>query len=416
MFKDYDKYLSKSIEVYLFVLMIVFILKLVGLDYFALAVDNPIMIKIDKIFSNLILQNVLYFILLISFQYLMLSSVCKDNSKNFKIMTVISMPFTYLLQMTKTKIISHDVITMILELLYLYLIVFIYNYRYKKMSTKKLTIRFFIIILLNYLFQVLSVLTRYRYSIRYINDFIPNTILNLDYLLLLLIMQNLTVNREGAVNLCYQAEVGSFSLKKINLKKSLTKLRKRFQSNLKKFKSKEKVEKLSIIIYLVLSLIWNVFTVVLILIVAKINDTFIECLFILTSFWLSKGKFGKPFHFNSMALCFVVSNLTYYFLDRITTPLGISIFIPILLGVGLSYVTSKFVKKTYKPLYRGMPIDLFEETITKVVDKGSTKYKVCYDFYIENKSDLSLSFQYNYSVSGIRKIKDRINEKIKGLE
>ena len=62
-----------------------------------------------------------------------------------------------------------------------------------------------------------------------------------------------------------------------------------------------------------------------------------------------------------------------------------------------------------------MPEDLFEETILKVTDKGSVKYKVCYDFYIGKESDVSLSFKYNYSVAGIRKIKDRINEKIKGL-
>ena len=116
-----------------------------------------------------------------------------------------------------------------------------------------------------------------------------------------------------------------------------------------------------------------------------------------------------------MMICFIVSNLTYYFLNRVTTPLGISIIIPILLGVGLSYVTSKFVKKTYKPLYRGMPKDLFEETILQVTEKDSDKYNICYEFYIDKKSDLSLSYKYNYTVSGIRKIKDRINEKIKRL-
>ena len=116
-----------------------------------------------------------------------------------------------------------------------------------------------------------------------------------------------------------------------------------------------------------------------------------------------------------MIQCFIISNLTYYTLNRITTPLGISIFIPILLGVGLSYVTSKLVKKTYKKLYKGMPKELFDETILKIVDKDSVKYKICYGFYINKKSDLSLSFEYNYSIAGIRKIKDRINDKIKEL-
>jgi len=160
---------------------------------------------------------------------------------------------------------------------------------------------------------------------------------------------------------------------------------------------------------------WNVFTIFVVLFIAKLNHTFIECIFILTSFWLSKKVFGKAFHLSSMIQCFIVSNLSYYFLNRITTPLGISIFVPILLGVGLSYVTSKLVKKTYKPLYKGIPENVFEETILKVVEKDSMKYKICYDFYIEGKSDLSLTFKYNYSLAGIRKIRMRVNDKIREL-
>ena len=47
MFKDYDKYLSASLKVYLFVLVCVLILKLVGLDYFGIEVNNPTMLKIS---------------------------------------------------------------------------------------------------------------------------------------------------------------------------------------------------------------------------------------------------------------------------------------------------------------------------------------------------------------------------------
>ena len=209
----------------------------------------------------------------------------------------------------------------------------------------------------------------------------------------------------------FREQVGLFSLKKINLKNSLKTLRR----NLHNFKALSKQDKLSIIIYLFFSLLWNTLSIVIILLVANLNDTFIECLFILTSFWLSKGKFGKAFHLSSMTKCFIVSNISYYVLNRITTPLGISILVPIMLGVALSYVTSKLVKKTYKPLYRGMPKETFEETILKIVDKDSLKYKICYDFYINKKSDLSLSMKYNYSVVGIRKIKSRINDKIKEL-
>ena len=62
-----------------------------------------------------------------------------------------------------------------------------------------------------------------------------------------------------------------------------------------------------------------------------------------------------------------------------------------------------------------MPEELFDDTILNVVEKNSTKYRICYEFYIEKESDVSLSFKYNYSVPGIRKIKDRVNKKIEEL-
>ena len=51
MFKDYNKYLSVSLKVYLFVLIIVFILKVVGLDYFGLDINNPTLVKASNFFK-----------------------------------------------------------------------------------------------------------------------------------------------------------------------------------------------------------------------------------------------------------------------------------------------------------------------------------------------------------------------------
>ena len=48
MFKDYNKYLKASLRVYIFVLIIVFIMKLVGLDYFGLETSNPIIVKMNN--------------------------------------------------------------------------------------------------------------------------------------------------------------------------------------------------------------------------------------------------------------------------------------------------------------------------------------------------------------------------------
>lgn len=402
MFKDYDKYLSTSIKVYLFVLVCVLIMKMVGLDYFGLDINNPTIIELEKLMSkSWIIRDVVYFSQLLFTEFIMLRLFCNTTDKKLTVIFLINIIPLYILEIYKIKVFGS--FSMIIEIIYFIILCKIFS---KKIKVKR-------IILLNLLFitfQAVSSITRFRYSIEYVNQVIPNLILNLDYIIILIIIYKLNFMK-GDGNKCYQEAHSSFSLKRLNLKNLLQKLQKNYHN----FKKQDKVSKLTHIIYFILSLFWNILSVVVILFVARLNDTFIECIFILTSFWLSKKSFGKAFHLPSMSQCFIVSNLSYYILNRLTTPLGISIVVPILLGVGLSYVTSKLVKKTYKPLYRGMPEELFEETILKVVDKDSTKYKICYDFYIKKKSIISLSIKYNYTEAGIRKIKERVNDSIKRL-
>lgn len=404
MFKDYDKYLSTTLKVYLFVLIVIFIMKIVGVDYFGLDIQNQIIINIDNVMQNQILRNIVYFILIMIYQYLMVGMI---TNKNIIKPTIYSIPFTFIFNGYIKPIIPYAYITTLIEILYLFILCSLING-----ISKEKTKRFFEVILLSFIFQALSKITRYKMSAYYIRSISINILLNFDYMIMM-IMSYKIYKMKGERKLCqiFQVEVGSYLQKKLNLKKLLKNLHQYYLN----FKKQNKETKLTIIIYLILSLIWNLFTIFIVLLIATLNHTFIECIFILTSFWLSKRVFGKPFHLSSMLHCFIISNLTYYFLNRITTPLGISILIPIMLGVGLSYVTSKLVKKTYKPLYRGMPEELFEETILKVVDKDSIKYKICYESYILNKSDLSISFKYNYSLDNINKIKTRINNKIKKL-
>ena len=404
MFKDYDKYLTTSLKVYLFVLVVIFIMKMVGLDYFGLDVNNINILKLNKFLYSTKLVYVIDFISLYLMLYIYIAIVCKD--KNVKIVALIFTTVEVIIQFVLVKIDMVNELKSILDILIMFIAPMIYK---RKIIIKKSIIMIFLITL----YQAISVIIRGQ---AYTSNFtckIIDLLLNLDQMLLLIITFKLYFMK-GDVKICHQ-EVGLSLLKKINLKKLLKKLQKNLHNSIKQFKEQDKVTKISNIIYFILSLIWNSLSLILILFVARLNDSFIECIFILTSFWLSKGKFGKPFHLKSMTHCFIVSNLTYYVLNRITTPLGISIIIPIMLGVGLSYVTSKLVKKTYKPLYRGMPEDLFEETILKVTDKDSDKYAICYDFYINKKSTVALSIKYNYSEAGIRKIKDRINNKIKEL-
>lgn len=409
MFKDYNKYLSASLKVYLFVLIIIFILKLVGLDYFGLTNDAGIFGKINSILPNDALYNIYSYLLLYFNTFIIISISCNDNSSKLRLYVILTYPISFFISILPYFLTS-TIIYFIINFVYLLIMCLIYN-RFK--NIKQVVKRNAIFSILNFIYQFISVITRNATINNIENSFLTTFILNLDYIMLLIITYKLYF-KIGGEKIWYHyqvVEVGSFLQKKLDLKNLL----KRLQKNLHNFKTKSKKEKYAILIYMFLSLIWNTLSVLLILFIAKLNNTLIECIFILSSFWLSKRTFGKAFHLSSMAQCFIVSNVTYYVLNRITTPLGISILVPIMLGVGLSYVTSKLTKKLYKPLYRGMPKDLFEETILKVEDKFSIKYNICYEYYIEKKMAINLSLKYHYSEAGIRKILKVVNNKIKEL-
>lgn len=399
MFKDFNKYLTTTLKIYLFLLVIIFILKVVGLDYFGIDLNNPTINHINIFCEKYNLTNIVYCITLYINIYVLSSIVLNRTDKKLKLYSIVMLVFEIIMKILE-NIIRIIPLFAIIDLIYVFIFLKIFDRSTNLKKYIKVTI----------LFVVYQMITLFIKNINYMenNDFIINFVLGIDYTLMQLITYE--IYKKGGINLCL-TEVYSSLQKKQNLKNMLTKL----QENLHKLKGNSKEERLTNIIYLFLSLLWNTLSVVLILLVAKLNDTFIECMFILSSFWLSKKCFGKAFHLPSMTQCFIVSNLTYYTLNRITTPLGISIIVPILLGVGLSYVTSKLVRKALKPLYRGMPKDLFEDTILRVVDKNSTQYKICYEFYIERKSTVSLSMKYGYSEPAIRKIKEKVNKQIKEL-
>lgn len=402
MFKDYNKYLSTSLKVYLFVLVIVFILKVVGLDYFGLDLNNPTLIKISNYLSSNRIGDVYYFITLYLQLYFYLCLVCKKRKLYIYALigTIINYAFQLLVQPTLE---GAEGIYFILCFLITIIMPIIIN---KKFQIKR---QLLYIVLIN-IYQLICLGIRNIGINSNYDNFLIDSLLNIDQLLLLAITYNIYFMKGGTLWTDIQ-EVGSSLQKKNHFSNLLKKLQKKYSQ----FKKLNKQQKATIIIYSILSLIWNIFTFVVVLFIAKLNDTFVECIFIITSFWLSKRVFGKPFHLKSMIQCFILSNLTYYVLNRITTPLGISIVIPIMLGVGLSYITSKFVKKIYKPLYKGMPEELFENTITKVVDKGSTKYNICYDFFIKKENAVYLGRRYNYTEAGIRQITSRVNNDIKAL-
>ena len=99
MFKDYNKYLNASLKVYLFVLVIIFIMKIVGLDYFGIDKNNPILVEVDKLFENRYLLDFYYLLTLTFYTYVVISISC--NSINSFKYTLLTLPISYLVQNSK---------------------------------------------------------------------------------------------------------------------------------------------------------------------------------------------------------------------------------------------------------------------------------------------------------------------------
>ena len=185
MFKDYSKYLSTSLKVYLYVLVAIFIMKIVGLDYFGLNIDNPIMLKInDFVFKNH-LENVWYSITLYIYTYCIISVAC--NNKNVKLKCLVYTIIGIFIKIFETYY-GNGLTTAIIDIVYLYLICLITNDKYKLKNILK---RITIIIILTTLYQIISGLTRNCGIDGYKYNFIEFIILDLDYLLLCLITTNL---------------------------------------------------------------------------------------------------------------------------------------------------------------------------------------------------------------------------------
>ena len=402
--KDLDKLFSKSIQTYYFLLVIIVIIKLLGGNYFEIVYTNKTINIINDFIMKWKLENVWYAITLYVYTIITISITCNDNSKKMKVFCLCCMPVIIALQFTKNYT---GAIGGIIDFCYLFVLAVIYN-KINKKDINKITIKNYIAISVIGIFaQMFSMIVRNQ-DLRYVTtNFYTTIILNLDYIILLIIVYKLYFMK-GGNSLC-QMVVSSGSQKLASLKTSLVKLRKKFLN--KKPKSKE--EKITFAIYYPLYLLWNLFTMLIIVLIAFLNDAFVEAIFITVAFWVNKRSFGKPFHFKSVAVCFAFSSLTYYILTRITFKTETSFFIPIFLGVALSYVTSHFIKKNTK-LYKGMTKEDLYATIIKVTDDPIV-IKICEQYYCDRLDDRKIARNVSYSIDSVRKKRQQVNKDLRNL-
>lgn len=406
--KDLDKILSSTLKTYFIILIGIFILKLFGLDYFGFDTDNEIILMIDSFINKFNLSIVWNAITLYIYTFIILSISCVDNSNKMKIYTLCVLPFCLFIQFLKT-IINVPWLFVISDLLWLFMLSLVYIVIIRKKKVKSYNVvNYFLYCIINIIFQTISVSVRNIPVVNqtnYVFGDIVSIIINLDYIMLSLIFYKFFFIIGGKS--LWDMAVGSFSHLLTLLKSLPIKLQNLYQNN----KGKSRFDKISDSIYIPLFILWNIFTVMIVLFVATLNHTFVECVIILCSFWINKKTFGKPFHMKTALSCFIVSNITYYCLNRITLPNGISLLVSIIIGILLSYITSKFVKN--KNLYRGMSLNEYNNTVRSIYDKDSIYYEIGKLFYVDRYSEQMIANKLSYSVPSIQKKKYELKNKIK---
>lgn len=404
--KDLDKILSSTLKTYFIILIGIVVVKLFGFDYFGLDTSNEIIIMIDNFIKTFHLELVWYAITLYIYQYVIFSITCVDNSKTMKLYTLYTLPIAITIQLLKTQI-NAPYLFAIIDLLWLFMFSMLYIRFVKRNKIEKYNVsNYWIYCVVNMIFQLLSMFIRnIDMSVDY-NNFIMSFVGNIDYIILSIMFYTYFYLKGGKS--LWDGVVSSFSHLRTLLKTLPTKLQKFYLNN----KAKSRFDKISDCIYIPLFLLWNVFTLLVILFVATLNHTFVECIIIATSFWINKKTFGKPFHMKTALSCFMVSNLTYYCLNRITIPNGISLIVSVSLGIALCYITSKFVKS--KKLYRGMSIEEYDKFVLPLYSINSIYYEIGKLFYVDRYSEQWIANRLSYSIPSIQKKKHELKNKVKG--
>ena len=402
--KDLDKLFSRSIETYYFLLLIVVIIKLLGGNYFSIVYTNRTLNIINDFITYWRLENVWYAITLYINVYITLAITCNDNSKRMKKYCTIVLIIAVVLQILKTTI-NLPILFVAIDMTYLFILALVYLKLYSKINKTNIRNYWIYMLFLN-IVQLISIFIR-NVPINNTHGIIVSIILNLDYLIVLVILYKLYF-KKGAIDL-WDLVVSYGSQKLTSLKDFLANLH--VKSLDKKVLTKE--DKITRAIYIPLYALWNLFTMLIIILIAFLNDAFIEAIFITIAFWCNKKSFGKPFHFQSVATCFAFSSFVYYVLTRITFKIDVSFFISIFLGVALSYITSHFIEKSYK-LYKGMSEELLYSTIKQVTDDPIT-IEICKQFYCDRYNDNRIANTIHYSIDSVRKKRQKVNKDLRNL-
>ncbi|MFI3307726.1 MAG: accessory gene regulator B family protein [Mycoplasmatota bacterium] len=242
-------------------------------------------------------------------------------------------------------------------------------------------------------------------------DILYNFLLNFDYTILLIVTYYVHMRKKNNLKIKNVFDFELIKLLNYKLDKNqLSLFIENFKVNYKKFKELDKTNKIVAILYITFFIIQELMTLSLLIFIALINNYIIECLFIVIAFLISKQVFGA-FHFKSFILCFFVSNTTFFVLSKLTMDVSSTFVIPILCGIMLSYIASRFIKEKDITPYRGIPKEDLDK-ICKEKKLNKMETNILIDYYSNRDNLNKIAIKYNYSDRSIQRIKLKALQKI----
>lgn len=428
--KDNDKILIlKLLLKATFVLLVISVfLKLLGLNVFGIDYSNNLLNKIASYLSYTNIKIALDFFLLVTQNFIFFRLATKTNkiqsvfycSLITSILTLISQLFFYKVGNyipSAIDIFLQYFVCFIFCLIipfYIDRILFLTKYKTKiKINFReiiKMLKRVLLLIVLITLYQIIIIYIRnltFSPAINSLNDLI----LNFDYTILL--MSTYYVYLNNGFDMSFLSSNDFSIIKYLDKNATLEEIKffvYKIKDFNKKFNESNKTDKIIVCLYIFFSCLSELINLSLVIFIACLNHALIECLFIITSFFISRKIFGA-FHLDSAIKCWFMSNISFYLLSRLSFGIGISYVVPVLLGILLSYITSKFIKKTNKQLYRGI-----KETDLKEIVNGKKltilEYQILEKYYCEGINMNKLTFIYHYSRAQLYRYKTNAEKKI----
>ena len=147
------------------------------------------------------------------------------------------------------------------------------------------------------------------------------------------------------------------------------------------------------------------------------NNTTIEYLIIILSFFIMRKIFGKSYHADSVIKCTTLSLIIFLCATKLSMPQYMTIICNVLIGCVVAYMMHvwyyyiKYTSSNGITLCKGMPTESLIE-LRERYNLNELEFNILNDYDVKRHKLERIANKYNYSIDGIKKIKGKIVKKI----